>query len=241
LTLQELATGGAPLRRIDPPVVLAHGQIHIWQLDLDRPPERVEALAALLCDSERQRAQRFHFDRHRNRYIARRAGLRRILAGYMGVDAQSVTFVENKFGKPRLDQTDEGQGLCFNASHCENRSLCVLARDRGIGSDLETCSRSKDIDWPQLSKQFIHPREQAYLLTVPSPRRAAGYLKLWTLKEAFAKALGSGLSLELTELDASGALAGDRAFRVHRQGRHWLFHSMQLDADAIASIVVADR
>jgi len=59
---------------------LPPGEVHVWRVDLDVPPPRLTALAAMLSAEERMRALRFRLERHRDRWVAARATLRAILA-----------------------------------------------------------------------------------------------------------------------------------------------------------------
>ena len=238
LILDDASSGGAFGPAGDLPVELREDAIHLWQLDLDRPSEPLPTLAALLDPQEQQRAQRFHFPVHRQRYVVRKAMLRQILARYLAVDAAAIAFVEDDLGKPRLADSSAERGICFNTSHCEGRSVCAMIRDRSIGVDLETFSRSRDFEWPQMSQQFAHPREQNYLRALPTQTRAQAYLRLWTLKEALVKARGQGLSQDLRDLELTSVLAEAGGGWTDASGHIWRFHVLEPDGTAVVSVAV---
>lgn len=50
--------------------------VHVWWAALDPPQQSFPKWVELLSDDEKARAQRFHFEIHRLRYIAGRACLR---------------------------------------------------------------------------------------------------------------------------------------------------------------------
>ena len=60
-------------------------EVHVWQF----PLQHVDAVPDVgrLSVAERNRAQRFRFERHRRRFCVRRARLRSIISAYSGIDA----------------------------------------------------------------------------------------------------------------------------------------------------------
>ena len=239
-TIDDPAAGVPPLRRIHPssPVELPGNEIHLWQFDLDRPPDPPQVLEALLDEGERARADRFHFDVHRRRFIHRRGMRRVILARYVDAIPEAITFTLDGFGKPELATKDGAMDLRFNTSHAEDRSVCVVTRGRAIGVDIERRDRVGRIDWPGIASRFIHPREAEQLADADADARDEAHLRLWTVKEAFVKALGWGMSLPMCRVDAS-ALIGGRVGVIRDERRHaWLCYGPPLHGPTIAAIVV---
>src|SRR6185436_19328813 len=97
----ELATTPGPLRA---------GIVHVWRARIAPPAgapvdtEPDEALSRSLSEDERVRGARFKFNRHRYRYTAARAALRRLLGRYAQVDPAAITFDYGLQGKPRIEQ-----------------------------------------------------------------------------------------------------------------------------------------
>src|SRR5690349_19092010 len=102
---------------------LADNVVHVWKAALTVfSPD-------LLSSDERERASQFHFDRDRNRYIAGRSVLRRLIARYEDKRPEAIHFSYNTYGKPSLD----GSSLRFNASHSADLALFAFTRQRQIG------------------------------------------------------------------------------------------------------------
>lgn len=172
------------------------GTVHVWQLDLD-----AEAQSELLSAGEHARAARFHFERDARRWRAGRSLLRRTLGGYLGIPPETLEFETGPFGKPFVPNSR----LRFNASHSGAMLLLAFAWDQEVGIDVE---RLRDHFVPEeLADHVFSPREQDALRAAPPEKRHAAFLSLWTAKEAYVKALGSGLSFPLTRLTLS-AIAG---------------------------------
>lgn len=160
-------------------------------MSLDAPD--AEDPWAVLSPDERDRAGRFLRPIHRDRYAAGRAWLRRVLAGYLGRSPSEIAFAYGQHEKPALAG---GPGwLDFNLAHSEEHALLAVSPGFPVGVDIEVL-RPVDEKLPQ---RFFAPGEVAALAALPAAARQAAFFRCWTRKEAYLKALGSGLA---TPLDA---------------------------------------
>src|SRR6266516_7595946 len=82
---------------------LADDEIHVWCTGLDKLVSNLPAFAGPLSESERKRADRFQFDRDRNRFLVRHGLLRMILGRYLNIEPARVAFACESSGKPLLD------------------------------------------------------------------------------------------------------------------------------------------
>lgn len=178
---------------------LAVGEVHIWRADLSINDRALRLLRESLAADELERAGRFHFERDRRWFIARRGILRLILSRYQGAFAAAIQFIYNRFGKPTLEH-DNAQHLCFSASHSRGLALIAVAR-REIGVDIEYIHR--EIDVLAIAGRFFSPPEVAALSRLPPEDHQVAFFRCWTRKEAYIKALGIGLSLPLHQFDVT--------------------------------------
>ncbi len=184
---------------------LSDDDVHIWRTRLDPPEERVEAMNGLLCDEEKERAERFHFERHRRRYIVARGSLRVILGGYLDIAPETVRFSYSEKGKPSLASEWEASNIQFNVSHSHEMALYAVGRRRLVGIDVERIRSTPVAE--ELADRFFLPRECGVILGAPRDLRQEVFFNFWTQKEAYLKATGEGVSgLEKIEIDfpASG-------------------------------------
>ena len=163
----------------------------MWRASLEAGPETLARLRALLTDDERGRADRFAFERGRDRFTVARAFLRDVLARHLGILADRVRLGIQPAGKPML----EGEHLRFNLSHSGDLALLALTLDREIGVDLEADRPLRDACL--LEERYFAPGEVATLRSLPASEREAAFLRCWTLKEAYVKGVGGGLSIPL--------------------------------------------
>jgi 4'-phosphopantetheinyl transferase len=179
------------------PALLA-ADVDIWSFPLDVEPPRLAALQAALSLDENERAERFVFPLHRDRFRAGRGQLREILARYLRVAPSAVAFAYGPEGKPRL----AGEaGVRFNLSHSEHEAVVAVARDREVGIDIESVRAT--VECERLARRFFSPAETAAVLALPVPARAPAFYAYWTCKEAFLKAKGGGLNIPLDEFEVS--------------------------------------
>lgn len=174
------------------------GVVAVWNVWLGGEPDGERARAVLSSD-ELERASRYRFDLHRNRYVAGRLALRELLGRYLDRAPSEVRFDYNPYGKPELS----GETLRFNVAHCDDLAVIgVTAHDR-LGVDVERIRELRDIDSVAPSVFSAHELEE--FDTLPGPSRTEGFFTCWTRKEAFVKAVGEGLSRPLDAFDGAPA------------------------------------
>ena len=164
----------------------------MWHIGLDAPPARVQAAALWLSPDERQRSQRFHFERDRRRFMVSHAAVRIILGRYLQVAGHRVAYTVQEFGKPSLAGLPSDSGLRFNLSHAHELAVLAVTWQREVGVDVEQVRPLPDM--MEIAARFFAPPEVQQLQNVPtSAGQIQAFFNCWTRKEAFIKAIGSGL------------------------------------------------
>jgi len=175
---------------------LAAGEVHIWCWNLTAAGEALTALREQLSDEERQRADRFVFDRDRIRFTVAHAHLRRLLSGYAEQPAEALLFRTVGNGKPELVSDRVMQ---FNLSHSRNLALLAVSQDFELGVDIERVRPISD----DIAERFFAEPEREALRELPADARLPGFYSCWTRKEAFLKGIGTGLSGGLSSFAVS--------------------------------------
>ena len=164
---------------------LARDDIHAWCAVLDELASDLPAFAETLSAGERQRAERFQFDRDRKRFIVRHGLLRMILGRYLNIEPARLSFTCESRGKPALAGTLDGRTLHFNLSHSDGLALFAVARRFALGVDVERIRPIPEID--QIAGKFFSARESAMLKALPAEQKLEAFFNCWTRKEAYLK------------------------------------------------------
>jgi len=189
----------------DQPQLNPH-EIHVWRVALDVSADRIQPLRSILSADERARADRFHFPQHRDRFTVCRGVLRTILSRYLNLPPDRLQFQYGPHGKPSLPPAIDS-AIQFNLTHSHDLALVAIALQHPVGIDLEQIRVMPDVK--QLAQRFFTAREHQVLCALPHPDQQAVFFRYWTCKEAYLKAIGSGLTHELNqiEIDLSGTSA----------------------------------
>ncbi len=193
------------------------GEVHVWLAPLDVGAPVISRLEGILSPDERARADRFHFQQHRERFVVARGWLRMLLARYLVTSARRIRFrYECVCGnsacnvsrrKPALASELRRDSLGFNLSHSEGMVAYAITRGRSVGVDLERIC-------PELAGQLLGwdgftPREVVEVQALPPHLAPQAVFRYWTRKEAYLKATGGGLTRPVPELEAPGSCIRD--------------------------------
>jgi 4'-phosphopantetheinyl transferase len=219
---------------------LAANEAHVWLISLPGEQPRDALDFSPLSEDEIQRAQRLHFDRDRTRFIAARSALRNILAQYLALAPREVTFSYTAKGKPELAPDFHKPALQFNLSHSHKFALLAITRHSRIGADIEFINPERATE--DIASRFFSPVEFAALQALPGAERIAAFFQCWTRKEAYVKAVGSGLSLPLDSFDvAFGPGVPPALLRIgnsSEQAAAWTLYDIPNHAEYAAAVAV---
>jgi 4'-phosphopantetheinyl transferase len=175
-----------------------------------------DAALALLTADERERVDRFHFERDRRLHLAARALLRRSLSRWGDVLPGEWRFERNAYGRPEI--LAPPSPLRFNVSHTRGLAMVAVTVARDVGVDVEALPASVPFD---VVDRAFSRSERAAVRAAPASEQADRFTELWSLKEAYVKARGLGLSLPLEsfafELAPPRLALGDESSAWHVQ------------------------
>ena len=193
------------LRALDPRKLLAWQDacrvqpdtIQVWSFVLEGPPDFVARCRTLLSPEERQRADRFVFERDRIRHTVAHALLRHVLSRYCSSDSsvspESLRFSTTHAGKPSLQFP--ALPLQFNLTHSEERALLAVSPGFALGVDLEKARTN--IEALSISRHYFFGSERDDIESATEETRADSFFRYWVAKEAVLKAQGIGLGFPL--------------------------------------------
>jgi 4'-phosphopantetheinyl transferase len=204
---------GAERKNIHAVSAIGDGEIHVWEIALDHPAIKPDYLFnEVLSEDERARASRLGFTVHRDNFVTARGYLRTILARYLNTRPGEIVFEYNEHGKPGVAAETGTKKISFNLSHSRDLALCAVAAKGEVGIDVEYI---RPVLKPEkILERFFSPGEMEYFHSRPEVMRNRAFMSLWTIKEAYLKAVGTGFSSKLKDLDFSPVLTHKLASRA---------------------------
>ncbi len=170
---------------------------------VDLTPDEIREQHALmwLNPDELERWNRFRVDRPKREFALCRAALRYLLCLQLGCENSQLCFGLAKYGKPFALVNGKPVNVRFNVTHSDPHGLITITQGVRVGIDVEQSSRKRDFDG--IASMVFGPNEQAEIASLSGEEKARLFFRFWTLKEALVKALGTGLSMKLTEVEIS--------------------------------------
>lgn len=220
-------------------IELSANDIHIWGANLKLPLSKIEEQLKTLSSDEIERANRFHFERDKNRFIIARGTLRKILSRYLNIEPNKLQFTYSDRGKPYLKNTP----ILFNISHSQDLALYAITETNLIGIDLEYIRPMNDAEG--LAKRFFSPQEYKLMIQLPPEQQQETFFKIWTCKEAYLKATGDGLAGGLEKVEV--CLTPEKPIQFFsingdiEEASHWYLHQFVPQPNYIAAVAVPGK
>jgi 4'-phosphopantetheinyl transferase len=209
--------------------------IEVRTIRLTASQDRLPALLELLDDAERARAQTFRFPHLAAEFIQSHAAMRILIAEQIGLHPRAIQLSKGKYGKPRVT----GQtGFEFSISHSCGLASFAFSTQGPVGIDIEKVRVLKDCD--ALVQQFFSHSERDELGRLRACEHLRAFYAVWTRKEAYLKALGTGLATPprtvsvTVDPDAAPAVAG--ASESEQACCHWQLVDLRVDAGYAAAL-----
>jgi 4'-phosphopantetheinyl transferase len=203
-------------------------------VDLWRVPLHCAFDKNILSPDEIERASRFLLPLLHDRYCAGRCALRVILSTYLHAAPQAIKFSYNENGKPLVDDK-----FNFNLSHAGGQMLVGVTQGRMLGVDIETRDRRTESE--SIARRFLSSHEVEQLLQFPIDERGAAFLRCWVRKEAYVKALGTGIGGGLQNFSVSLADCAVTSLLWPGDAAGWTFYDVEMGPEFIASVALTSN
>lgn len=178
------------------PWTLARGRVDVWCADTRAGTVAAATRARhLLSLAERARHERMTHPRARDHFLLGRVVLRLALSRYAAVHPAAWTFGAPPGRRPEIAAPATGVRLRFSVSHTDGCVACAVAAEDAVGVDVEAVSRPVHVG--RMAARWFAAAEHAALALLPPAQRRRAFFALWTLKEAWVKARGDGLTVPL--------------------------------------------
>ena len=215
-------------------IPLGANEVHVWRARLDLETLVLDRHSPVLSAEERERAVRFKFSKDRNHFIAARATLRHLLAGYLGEPPEDIQLEILRYGKPTLTADAKIPSLRFNLSHSHGFAMFAFSLGHELGIDLEKIR--PEVAFEGIENNLFSPTEKDELAALPLEHRAEGFFLCWTRKEAYVKAHGQGLQISLEGFDVS-LTPGEPPALNSTDKERWSLYSISPEAEFAGALV----
>jgi len=175
-----------------------------------------------------QKIEAFKFPTDQQRSLMGQLIVRRFYAEQLDLPWQDIEMEYNHHDKPGLKGYANHY---FNISHSGNMVVVVFS-NREVGVDVEKIKG----DRRNIAQRFFTTSEINDMKAIENEQQQQLYFyQLWTLKESYMKAMGSGISMAL---DSFAFIKDDNSFRLaySKTDSEWVFYSTHLTNDYYLSV-----
>lgn len=215
------------------------GETHVWWVRLDQASDVVEYYRGILGERARGRIERFKASQLRDRHTVASGSLISLIAHYTQEAPRRIELEYNKFQKPLL-VNHKRPTLQFSASHSNQIGMYGFTQDKLVGVDVEEIPAAAD--WRDIGDTCLSDFEKVWFSRLPSARRIATLIQIWTIKEAYLKAIGTGLSVPPASVELEFTEADRYQFHrtPHEEGRggRWNIFTFSPVPGFLAAVVV---
>jgi 4'-phosphopantetheinyl transferase len=195
-----------------------------------------------LSVDDRERIERMRFPAGRHQQRVTRALARHVLSHYLPqVPPADWRFERGEMGRPAVahDMPEDARRLNFNIAHTDGLVVMAIGSLQGLGVDVERISRTVPLE---VARRYFSVREIAALDALPAAEQPRRFQRLWTLKESYLKAVGTGISGGLGSMTFHFEPDGVRFERDgDEEARHWQFRELTVDDEHLVAVAVLDR
>ncbi|MFQ5644466.1 MAG: 4'-phosphopantetheinyl transferase family protein [Thiogranum sp.] len=213
-------------------------EAHVWLVvpESVQNPDELERFRSILSDDELARYWRFHFQEDRHRYLISHAMVREVLSSYTGLAPSEWHFTQSEHGRPEIANSDAAD-IRFNLTHTRGLAACIVTRGCECGIDTEQLDARRHLT--DIAQRMFSAEEHLQLKQLTDTALIEAFFTRWTLREAFVKAKGIGISYPTRKLHFD--ITDDDTIRVRfdagldEDAGQWQFRLLRPTADHIAA------
>jgi len=216
-------------------------ETHAWFVQPEKAaePASIDHYRHLLSIQETAQYKRFHFPDDAHRYLISHALVRIVLSRYTDIAPSDWTFSKGEHGKPEVSNPNVA-ALRFNLTHTAGLVGCVVTLDNDCGIDAEHISTRHN---PMgVAERMFSASECLEMQQLKDATQLEYFFTRWTLREAYVKARGIGISFPTRKLNfrVNDEACVEVMFETDLQENecNWRFHLLRPTPEHIAAIAV---
>ena len=216
-------------------------EAHLW---IARPESIqnkrvIDACMDSLSVQEREKYRRFRFAEDRHRYLVSHALVRNVLSKYAQVPPGEWVFSHSDHGRPEVANTGLSS-MRFNLSHTKGLVACIVTSSCDCGIDVERVHvRHNPID---VAKRMFSKPEFEYMQQLSGREQLEYFFTRWTLREAYTKARGIGISFPTYKLNFNIKSTGEVNIgfqpEIQDKNEDWQLEILPLTEEHIAAAAI---
>ena len=190
-----------------------------------------ECALSKIDPEQKDRIMRFHFIEDKKRALAGILLSKYAIGKVFGLLPDEIRFEKNKYGKPHVAGRS---GVHYNISHSGDYVVCAVSSSP-VGIDVQEIS-GQNLD---VADRFFSQEERDALAMCEGDAKRKLFYEIWSLKEAYIKCIGMGLSKPLDEF---GVVKESGKYRLIDKGE-WIdeYHFCKYDIDERYSLCVCSQ
>ncbi len=217
---------------------LPRHEAHVWLIDpaTIRDGTVLADFRTLLSVEERTQCDRFHFPKDSHQYLVSHTMVRKVLSRYIDLPPAEWRFSRSKHGRPEIANRDV-PNIRFNLTHTRGLAACIVTREVECGIDAEKLDSRHHLTG--IAQRMFSEEEYLHLKHLDNAALIEDFFTRWTLREAFVKAKGIGISYPTRKLNFD--IVDDDTIRVHcdaeleEDDNQWQFKLLRPTAQHIAA------
>lgn len=173
--------------------------VHVYLIEIDGENKNYEKLKSLLDKDELERLARFKKTDDQLRYVYAHGALRLLCGKYLQQPANTILFTETINKKPCIEICFGN--LFFNLSHSGYKIVIAFSTQSEVGADIEQIRPDFPID--EFMERNYSDNEVNALKNSNASDKYGLFFKYWSRKEAWLKAVGTGIFNNLKAIDTA--------------------------------------
>ncbi len=216
-------------------------ETHVWLVVPEAIQDRttLEACRSVLSESELAQYRRFHFAEDRHRYLVSHALVRKVLSEYLDIPPVEWMFYRTGHGRPEIANPGI-PSLRFNLTHTAGLAACVVTLSDQCGIDAEQISARRNP--VGVARRMFSEAEYEQLRQLAGREHLEYFFARWTLREAYVKARGIGISFPTRKLhfdiDPEGVVSVKFQPELNEQADRWQFAVLTPTPQHLGAIAV---